>query len=78
MSTQELFFVPLTKDVVEEVHENQHPTHQGDKENHFQRRVQEKLSTVSFALSPSSACQPTIQPVPATNRKTFAFSISNI
>ncbi len=59
--------VILTKDIVEEVHEDQHRTHQADKEDHFERRVKEKLFAVCFALSPSCNI---IDPVPATNRKT--------
>lgn len=61
------FVVPLTKDVVEVVHEDQHPTHHGDKDDDFEGRVQEKLSTVCFTFTPSFPGHALIQPLSATN-----------
>lgn len=46
-------FATLTQDFIEEVHKDQHSTHQGHKNDHFDRRVQGELSTVCFAFSSS-------------------------
>lgn len=43
----------LTKDVIEEVHEEQHPGHQGHKDDDLERRVEEEVATLCFAVSAS-------------------------
>lgn len=43
----------LTEDVIEEVHEEQHPGHQGHKDDDLERRVEEEVTTLSFAVSSS-------------------------
>lgn len=41
----------LTEDVIEEVHEEQHPGHQSHKDNDLERRVEEEVATLCFAVS---------------------------
>lgn len=62
-STVVLLLFPLTKDTVKEVHEHQHPTHHGHKDDHFQRRVEKQISTVSLVLSTSCTTATTLQPL---------------
>lgn len=45
------FAIPLTKDVIEEVHEEQHPGHEGHKDDDLERRVEEQVAALRFALS---------------------------
>lgn len=56
-----------TQDVVEKVHEQQHPRHQGHKEDHLERRVEEELAALCFALS--SSVWDTFQSIPGTDRQ---------
>lgn len=36
----------LTEDVIEEIHEEQHPGHQAHKDDDLERRVKEEVATV--------------------------------